>query len=71
MKTQQFLTELSERAKGIKDVNPFWRKIQTVGIILFAVGSIVVTLPWSISNAGSYFIAIGTTITTIAQLTKK
>lgn len=70
-----FGSELKERVFGVKDVNPFWRKMQLAGAIFAGIGTIIVAapfgLPVALIAAGKYAITIGGTITGIAQLTKK
>lgn len=75
MKTSEFLKEVKERAAKVSDVNPFWRKMQIVGATILGVGTLIVaspiSLPAGLVAAGTYMITVGTTITGIAQLTKK
>ena len=75
MSGKQFLTDLKERAKSVNDVNPFWRKMQIIGACIGGVGLLITTIPVSLPaavvSAGTYLITVGTTITGIAQLTKK
>jgi hypothetical protein len=75
MKTQEFIKELKDRTAGLKDVNPFWRRVQIIGACVLGVGGLIVAAPFSLPagliTAGTYMITVGTTITGIAQLTKK
>lgn len=75
MKTTEFVKELKQRASNVKDVNPFWRRIQIIGATILGVGTLIVTAPISLPvglvSAGTYMITVGSTITGIAQLTKK
>lgn len=75
MKTTEFVKELKERASGVKDVNPFWRRVQLIGACVVGIGTLIITAPISLPvglvSAGTYMITVGTTITGIAQLTKK
>lgn len=75
MKTTEFVKELKERTSGVKDVNPFWRRVQLIGVIVAGVGTLIITAPVSLPvglvSAGTYLVTVGSTITGIAQLTKK
>lgn len=75
MKASEFVKELKERATDVKNVNPFWRRMQIIGACILGVGTLIVSAPVSLPvglvSAGTYMITVGTTITGIAQLTKK
>ena len=49
----------------------FWKKVQSIGVVLGGIGIVFVAPPLGLATLGSYFITAGSIIGVLSQLTTK
>ena len=47
----------------------FWKKVQSVGIVIGGLGAVFIAPPFGLSLVGSYMVAVGSVAGVLSQLT--